>query len=373
MKIVIIQGAFLPVPPVLGGAVEKMWYKLGKIFASHNHQVTHVCKSYDSMLQSEKQDGVTYVRIKGYNTPKSIILLKILDLFYSIRAVRKIPPDTEIVISNTFWVPILLRRQKNIRIYVDIQRQPKGQIRFYSHVFKLRTNSTAVSKSVQEELTIQMHSKILMIPNPIPFVNLDNFTVPEKKNIILYVGRVHPEKGLELLIEAYRQTDQSYLLYIIGPHEISNGGGGGAYLQKLQSLAKGQNIKFLGAIFDEATLINYYSEAAIFVYPSVAEKGETFGIAPLEAMSWGCVPIVSNLDCFQDFINSENGLIFDHRNINASQLLAIHLRELQNNTSLRNKLANEAIKVRQTHSSQNIAELFLKDFCQPKDERVQAK
>lgn len=178
----------------------------------------------------------------------------------------------------------------------------------------------------------------------------------------MYVGRIHPEKGLELLLEAYKQTDQSFTLNIIGPYETSNGGGGKTYLQKLQNLAKGNNIQFLGPIFDESTLINYYSETSIFIYPSIAENGETFGIAPLEAMSWGCVPIVSNLECFQDFVNPKNGLIFDHRATNASEKLAAHIQQLQNNASLRSELAKEAIRVRQTHSSNAIAQLFLNDF-----------
>ena len=32
---------------------------------------------------------------------------------------------------------------------------------------------------------------------------------------------------------------------------------------------------------------------------SIAGLGETFGVAPLEAMGLGLVPIVSNLDCFK--------------------------------------------------------------------------
>lgn len=51
----------------------------------------------------------------------------------------------------------------------------------------------------------------------------------------------------------------------------------------------------------------------IYCYPSLADKGETFGVAPLEAMGLGIPTIVSGLDCFKDFVTDKvSGLIFDH-------------------------------------------------------------
>ena len=43
-------------------------------------------------------------------------------------------------------------------------------------------------------------------------------------------------------------------------------------------------------------------ESKFFIYPSKAERGETFGLSVLEAMSCGTVPIVSSLACFKDFL-----------------------------------------------------------------------
>ena len=46
----------------------------------------------------------------------------------------------------------------------------------------------------------------------------------------------------------------------------------------------------------------------------MAEKGEAMPVAPLEAMANGCVPLVSKLDCFRDYISDgTNGFVFDHR------------------------------------------------------------
>ena len=43
--------------------------------------------------------------------------------------------------------------------------------------------------------------------------------------------------------------------------------------------------------------------AKLFIYPSQAKEGETFGLAVLEAMSCGCVPIVSDTTLFYGFYN----------------------------------------------------------------------
>lgn len=44
MKIVIVQGAFLPIPPIYGGAVEKIWFKLGEKFTHFGSEVVHISK-----------------------------------------------------------------------------------------------------------------------------------------------------------------------------------------------------------------------------------------------------------------------------------------------------------------------------------------
>jgi glycosyltransferase involved in cell wall biosynthesis len=85
----------------------------------------------------------------------------------------------------------------------------------------------------------------------------------------------------------------------------------------------------VGPEYDTSSLGAYYSRASLFVYPSLAEKGETFGIAPLEAMAYGCAPLVSSLECFGDFIrDNENGFVFDHRSPNPEKALADRIETL---------------------------------------------
>src|SRR5258708_3909294 len=91
MRITIVQGAFLPVPPIMGGAVEKIWFALGKEFASRGHQVIHISRQHEMLKKDEVIDGVHHIRIPGFDTPHSLIKLKWYDLLYSRRAVKMIP------------------------------------------------------------------------------------------------------------------------------------------------------------------------------------------------------------------------------------------------------------------------------------------
>src|SRR6478672_4557420 len=131
MKITIVLGAFFPVPPILGGAVEKVWFALGQEFVRQGHEVVQISRTYSGLPEKEMIAGVHHLRVRGYAQPSSIIWLKSLDLLYSLRVLRALPP-AEILVTNTFWLPILVRRRDRGLVYVHVQRGPKGQMRFYA-------------------------------------------------------------------------------------------------------------------------------------------------------------------------------------------------------------------------------------------------
>jgi len=125
----------------------------------------------------------------------------------------------------------------------------------------------------------------------------------------------------------------------------------------------GERIVWTGAVFDETCLDEHYRSASLFVYPSLAEKGETFGLAPLEAMAQGCPALVSNLDCFRDFIDEGvNGFVFDHRAANPSQALASKLIELMGDGE---RLAQATVYAQEKaleFSLERIATQYIEDF-----------
>ena len=368
MKITIVLGAFLPVPPTMGGAVEKMWYALAQEFARRGHEVTIVSRKMPDQPRDENRDGVRYLRVPGFNTPRSLIWLKVLDLIYSWRVTSILPP-ADILVTNTFWLPLLVRDRTRGKIYVHVGRYPKGQMRFYKRAARLQAPSSAVAGAIQAEAP-QLSNKVSVVPYPAPRSTSDTLpSIADREKIILYVGRVHPEKGVHILIDAFVRGTGAALadwkLMIVGPTETKFGGGGNAYFAELRrSVAEGgKRVTFAGSIFDPAGLEQTFRSARIFVYPSLAERGESFGLAPLEAMTHGCAVIVSSLDCFGDFIrDGETGFIFDHRTGDPVASLRERLETVGGEEALLAQVAEAGRQKSEEYSVSRVADRFIADF-----------
>jgi len=367
MRITISQGAFLPVPPLRGGAVEKMWYLLGQEFVRKGHEVTHISRTFPDLPVRENIAGVEHRRVRGYNTPQNGLKLKGFDLLYSLR-VRNALPLADLLVTNTFWLPMLFPKQKFGALLVDVQRMPKGQMHLYRHAACLRANSRVVESAILSD-DPKARGRTTMIPNPLTFIPSEPVDWSAKKKIILYAGRIHPEKGIALLLEAFalgrlEGTLNNWELRLVGPWDIPAGGGGEAWKAGLMDHLPQNGVSWIGPIYDSDTLNHEYQRASVFAYPSLAEKGETFGLAPLEAMAWGALPVVSSLACFQDFIqDGYNGMVFDHRSAHAASLLAETLKKA---TALAPSLAPNTLTVRETHSVAAIATQFLEKFVRLK-------
>lgn len=373
MKITLVQGAFLPVPTLMGGAVEKVWFGLGQEFAKQGHEVTHISRSHPELPNIQTIGGVHHIRVPGFDTPKSLIWLKILDLIYSCRVFFKLP-KADILVTNTFWLPILVRTVDKGFLYVHVARHPKGQMRFYRHASRLQAVSSSVAEAIiQQDPSSQLRVKV--VPNPLPaelssFIETTETLHTNRQPWILYVGRIHPEKGIHLLISAFRQLCQNqafpdWRLVIVGPWETRYGGAGEAYYQDLQNQALpiAAQVDWIGSIFDPEKLYGYYRQASLFVYPSLAEQGESFGLAPLEAMAQGCPVLVSDLMCFKDFIQPlRNGFIFDHRQLDPETELAKHLQTLIEQEDTRSRIAQQGYLTAKSYEISHVAEQYLEDF-----------
>ena len=368
MKITIVLGAFFPVPPLLGGAVEKVWFALGQEFARRGHEVTQISRTHPDLPASEEIAGVRHLRVRGSAQPSSILWLKWLDLLYSLR-VRQVLPRADILVTNTFWLPLLVRRKDRGLLYVHVQRGPKGQMRWYAHAARLCAVSRAIADEIVAEAP-QLREKVRVIPNALPF-RLEPATTTARESTILYVGRIHPEKGIDLLLRALPYLPPEILarwkVRIVGPHEVDLGGGGESFLRRLQKLGarSGAKVEWGGKIFEPAALSAQYRSSLVFAYPSVAETGEALPVAPLEAMAHGCAPFVSLLPCFQDYIaDGVTGFVFDHRGAEPGKNLARRLTDLLGLGENQIRQIGEAARAQAAQFDvERVAQRYLEDFA----------
>jgi len=368
MKITIVLGAFFPVPPVMGGGVEKVWFTLAPEFARRGHEVVLISRKMPELPSEEMIAGVKHLRVRGFDMPRSLVWLKFLDLLYSFNTMSVLP-EADILVTNTFWLPILARDSRRGNIYVQVARYPKGQMRFYRRAARLQAPSHAVARAIAAEAPA-LAKKTAVIPNPVPRSTIDKPpSIAEREKIILFVGRVHPEKGVHVLVEAFasgaRTVFADWKLMIVGPTEEKFGGGGDSYLASLKGFAGKADgkVTFAGAVFDPAALEQTFRRARLFIYPSLADRGESFGLAPLEAMTHGCAVIVSNLDCFRDFIQErETGFIFDHHAKSASEALREKIANVIVDETLLDSVAEAGYRKSAEYSVARVADQFLNDF-----------
>lgn len=138
--------------------------------------------------------------------------------------------------------------------------------------------------------------KITFIPNAIPeqafnSVNSTPFIMKHNlqgKQIICFIGRLHPLKRVSDIIEIMPRLcsicPQKVILLIVGP----DGGDKGNIINLIHKLNIESSIRLLGSISDEGK-IQALNAASIFV---TASSHEAFGISTAEAMAQG-VPVVS--------------------------------------------------------------------------------
>lgn len=149
-----------------------------------------------------------------------------------------------------------------------------------------------------------------------PPCNIDNlrsnflccFPRLRDKRLIIYLGRIHPKKGLDILIHAFARfstADPSYQLVVAGPDVVDLKGS----LEKLSSdLDISDRITWTGMLNDDQKW-GALRSSELFCLPSYQEN---FGVSVAEALSCGLPVAISRaVNISTDIEDSQAGLVFD--------------------------------------------------------------
>jgi len=152
--------------------------------------------------------------------------------------------------------------------------------------------------------------KIDMIPNGVSMVDVDRFSSAElvdfrakyahpSEPLIFSVGRVVYEKGFQVLLDAMPMILQKF------PNAKLVLAGKGAFIDQLRAqigrMDLSKNVKLLGFINDEER-DKFLSVANCAVFPSLYEP---FGIVALEAMTFGCPVVASEVGGLAEVITHD--------------------------------------------------------------------
>ncbi len=374
MRISIVMGFFLPVPALAGGATEKIWHRLGELMAEEGHDVVILSRRWPGLANHEQLGRLRHVRLPGVNHTRFLPLNLLLDGLWGLRVARALPPG-DVVVCNTVSLPVYLRRVKPAagRVAVVLGRMPKGQNRAYGSADLLLATSRAVANKARAENS-SLAARIFQFPNPIDWTlhaNAADRPDNDRALTIGYVGRIHPEKGLEQVLEAagrllaHRELPP-WRLTLVGPVSVQQGGGGEAYRDRLLATygpRLGDRLGIVPPIFDKAALARLYGQLDVFCYPSLAAQGEGLSIAPIEAMAAGAVPVVSRLDCYGDLIvPGRNGFQFDQTRPGAVDELTAVLQSLLVDRVRRRAAARAAQDTARRFDYHETARLLLRRF-----------
>lgn len=148
------------------------------------------------------------------------------------------------------------------------------------------------------------------------------------KFVVLFVGRLVPEKGLNELLEAVKLTKDKKIVYAIagsGPMEVE--------IKKQE--AKSKNLEYLGRV-EQAELSKYYSAADVVIVPSTHEEG--FGRVILESLACGTPVIAAKRGAIPEAMDESVGKLIDITAKNIKDCVnyyykhKINLRTLSNTT-----------------------------------------
>lgn len=352
-KVLIISSGIMPIPASQGGAVENLVENLIKQNEKDNKIDLSICSIYDKTALNM---SVNYRHTKFFFI-KSNVIVELLDqlLFFVSKYILKKKNIISyrhilrrLLFINKYKVFLLKKKSNYDRIVLltnttlymifknkKIREKYLNRTYFYLHnsmgkTFDLENyilesaGVIGVSQYVINTFCNKLPSfdkkKCYVLKNCIDETKFDRECnvkkIREKLNLkdddflVLFAGRLIPEKGILELINAIKKcNDSSIKLLIIGSNFYNkkiNDSFNNRLKQSVLSIRN--NVIFTGYI-DYSEMYSYYKSADLAVLPSVWE--EPAGLTMLEALISNCPLISTNIGGIPEYVGKTNSILLN--------------------------------------------------------------
>lgn len=337
MKIAILTSGILPVPAVQGGAVEM----LIDHYLEYNHQhrlhditvysVYHPKVDSCTQLQSEV-NHYHYINVSSLwaKVRKHMHGLLHRHTYYHYSMDYFFRQAMELIIRQDFDIILLENRpgyalqlhgKTNARIVYHLHNDilnstmPSGDI-----IYQLADRILTVSDFVRRRVVAynEHDKKTCTVLNGIDleaFARSSSLTREQigctaDDFILVFSGRLIPEKGIMELVEAMKMLKElpNLRLLVIGSSFFANSPNGDAFVSELKKSASklGDRIIFTGYVKHEQ-IASYLKLADAAVLPSTCE--EAFGLTVLESMAAGLPVITTDRGGIPEIVTKDNAVI----------------------------------------------------------------
>ena len=285
---------------------------------------------------------------------------KALDILFKkryllIKEIKK--SSSKIIVSTRYTFSILLSKYKNkdaIAIaeehhhhnnnkkYINILRKK------YTNIDYLFALTASLQKDYTQFLKDNSKTQIVLMPNMLHYIPTKKSKLQEKN--LITVGRLHPVKRFNELIEIFSKLKNVQKLYIVGD---------GEEYKNLELQIKELNLEdrvILTGFRNQKEIGEYMLKSSIFVMTSITEG---LPMVLLEAMSYGLPCIAYNLESgIKDIIDDNiNGYIINNRD---SLEYAKKVDYLINNQKKLEQMGLQAIKKAQEFEEDNVIKRWQK-------------
>jgi len=298
MKIVHVHHHYYPVV----GGIERAVQSLAEEFAKMGHEVHVVTSRFgaENRPKEEVVNGVYVHRVKALRP-------RFPDLIYPLEYVEKVIRDADIVHGHSqnslFTVKVIEKAKKlgikTVMYFMAIDAlydHPNSLVRFVGPYYAKYMLKKAIALSDiklvrslrdQEILSERYGVEAIFVPDGVPELFLSHKYCENEfrrrysidRDYVLYVGRLHPLKGIDILMKALHHIVKSSInlkLVIIGPGDV------GPYRELAQKLDIDKNVLFLGFV-DEETKICAIDGSIAVIVPSVCDYVEVYPMIISEA------------------------------------------------------------------------------------------